>query len=507
MLHRVFRTGERRSIAILIAIILIFIGVFILNIYNENKRYEEQAVMAENYLEEGNYKEAVEAYIKAMAIKTEDDEAMSMDLARAYVGLNEYDKAIETLRSSYKITGSLNIKKMIEEVISQKTDYDFNQIIAHADKYYANKEYDKAIIEYESAKNIKSKEIISYQRIAESHLAKGEIELARTEVEEGLMITQNEELNNTLALVDHYSKKKLYDQKVFEASEYIYQENYTDGILKYQEAIVLLPDAESAYAGLSDVYMKNGEYEKTISLLQNALKLRQSDMLKGILDTAVKLESDRLERKRILAELYEAINILNIEKIKELMNSSFYKEKIAIGEKVYYSLEGEQQISSGNVMIIYDDVNVFLGELKDGMKKGNGIHFILDNDMQGYYFYKGEWSNDIPNGSGMVREVNVAKGEDDLFHTYRTETEGRYNNGVESGAMHKSFYTDDYEMGNVSYNSQEGVPIPIKDKEGIQIIDYSSLRYAIGILYKGSSSTTEYYYVDPGTKWGIRPFV
>src|SRR5690606_11864529 len=119
------------------------------------------------------------------------------------------------------------------------------------DIYYSKQEYDKAISEYENAKLIKSKEVTSYQKIAESYVKMGKYELAKEEIQEGLAITQSEKLNQILDIVNGHLLKQQYDNIIAQAEEFIFQENYNDGILKYQEAMQLLPKEARAYIGMA----------------------------------------------------------------------------------------------------------------------------------------------------------------------------------------------------------------------------------------------------------------
>ncbi|MDD3173726.1 MAG: hypothetical protein PHF63_08720 [Herbinix sp.] len=284
MLAGVFRTKERKVIIVSMVIVIMMIGIFIMIDYSDNKRFKEQAVMAENYLEAGNYEQAVEAFQKAMSMKDSNQQLLTIGLSDAYVGMDEYDMALEVLRSCYEKTSGNKIKKKIEEVTSKKTEYEYLQAASRAEVYFSNKEYDKAIAEYEKAKLIKSKEVKSYKRIAQAYMEKGEYDLAQEEILEGQELTQDESLKELLIIVDNYLNKKQYELLINEASEYINQENYNDGIAKYEEAIAFLPKESTAYIGLAETYIIQKEYNKAYLFLQTTIKLVESKKLEDLLN-------------------------------------------------------------------------------------------------------------------------------------------------------------------------------------------------------------------------------
>lgn len=508
MFHGVLRTKESKIIIAVVALILLITGIFIFNHYNVKRKYEEQTVMAKEYLKAGSYEQAIDAYLRAMKMKNSNKELLSVGLAEAYIGVNNYDKALEVLRTSYKENSGKAIKEKIEEVTLKKTDYEFGQIINHADTYFYNKEYEKAITEYEKAKLIKSKESISYQRIAESYIAIENYELAREEVMEGFALTQSEELNQILNKVDSYLLKVQYDDVVTEASEYIYQENYEEAIKKYQEAVNLIPEEEAAYSGLAEAYITIGEYEKAVNSLDKILEASNDRQLRELYTKASSLLEEKKEREAVLLELYRAVSKANADKIVEIMNSTFFVDKIAVGAPVYYSTSGEGTIPSEEGMIIQDDKNIYYGGIKEGMKKGFGIHFMLlqSKEEQGWYYYIGEWNNGIPNGKGETKEeLKVSK---QSGQTYRSKviTKGNFVNGLEDGTMHKYYYTDGNETGDIRYSVKKGIPVPLLDEEGNEIVYEDMKQYAIGEIYLDGEPLGEYYIVDNNTVWGVRAY-
>jgi tetratricopeptide (TPR) repeat protein len=506
MLCGIFRTKERKVIAAILGTMIV-IGVIIISTASKSGQIDEQAVMAENYLNAGSYENAVEAFIRALSMKNSDQEALSIGLAQAYVGLEEFDEALEVLRACYQKKPTMKLEQEIEEVTSAKLDYEFLQSISRADVYFSNKEYDKAISVYEEAKLIKSKEGTSYARIAQAYIEQGKYDLAREEVLEGIEITRNEELEQLLVTIDTYLLKEDYELMVAQAKEYVYQENYEDGIAKYQEAIELLPTQSAAYKDLAQLYLERKEYSLAITLLTEAMKHTNDSELRELLSTARVYKEAEEEREKVFAELNKAIKDRDFDQIMAVMETEIYREIISAKAPVYYGAS-EGDISKGEGLIIYKADQLYYGDIINGMKQGSGIYFMLTEHTYGtgYYYYDGEWNNDIPNGSGKVVSVSKAKKNGESY-TETTVTVGIYYNALEDGTMKKYFYKDDEETGMIRYLAQNGVPLSEGTTKRVPSPTPTTSAYSISEIYLHGKSTGEVYLADPGAVWGVEPFL
>lgn len=507
MLCGVFRTKERKVIAAILGIVIIIV-LIIISTSSKEKRIDEQAVMAENYLNAGSYEQAVGAYEKALSMKDSDQVALSIGLAEAYVGLEDFDKALEVLRACYQKSSTVKLEKKIEEVTSAQMDYDFLQSISRADVYFSNKEYDKAISVYEEAKVIKRKDIASYQKIAQAYIEQGKYELAREEVLEGIEITGKDELQELLVTVDTYLLVEDYDTLVAQADEYTYQENYEDGIDKYKEAINLLPNQPAAYKALAQIYIEQKQYDTAVSLLTDAVELTHDDELRELLNTATKLKEEADEREGVLSELYQAMQDKDVDQVLAVMDTEIFINQIASDAPVYYGT-GEGDISKGEGIIVYNDKEVYYGDIVNGVKKGKGIYFIRTDNSNGagYYSYEGEWSNDIPNGTGAVTMVSIEMNKENNIYTNKIVTEGIYYNALEDGTMKKYFYEDDVETGWISYLAQNGIPLSKGTAKRVPSPTPATKYYSIGELYQGDTATGQEYLAEPDAIWGVEPFI
>ena len=69
--------------------------------------------------------------------------------------------------------------------------------------------------------------------------------------------------------------------------------------------------------------------------------------------------------------------------------------------------------------------------------------------------------------------------------------------------MTKYFYEDNREISSLSYQTKDGVPIPLSRNS---ISKYPALEagyYIIGEMFFSGSPSGEYYSVKSGTVWGI----
>ena len=502
MLSGVFRTKERKAIAVILGLIVIIMIWIIVSGVSRNEKYKEQAVMAENYLNAGSYEQAVKAYQTALAIMGSDKESMSIGLAKAYAGLDEYDDALEVLRASYQEKATETLKDMIEEISDAKMDYEFLQSISSADVYYSNEEYDKAIAEYEEAKLIKSKDITSYQGIAMAYMQLDKYDMAKDEVLEGIEVTKSEELQKLLFKINYHLLKEEYDAMIAQAEEYIYQENYEDGFAKYQAAIELMPSETAAYKAMAQIYMDQENYQAAIKVLKKGVNQTKDNEINDMLTSAAELKVAKDNKDLLLSELVNAIKDKNIDIILGIIKLKSFEKLVEVDLPVYYA---EGDLSKNIGLIINKDKSIYFGSIINGTKKGIGIYFIrtCNSYGAGYYYYEGEWNSDIPNGAGKTVEVQMIKKDDQELYEDMVITEGAFSGALENGSMKKYFYKNGEETAWVEYKAKKGIPLP---SDGTRP-EAAVKDYRIGSLYEGDSDTGQEYQVEPQTIWGVKTFI
>lgn len=502
-MDRLLDSKKNKGVIIISAFILLLAAILIYKSINTRKSYKEQTVMAQEYLDAGSYEDAVTAYENAISMKYGDKELLSIGLAEAYAGTHNYDKALEVLRGRYQVSGTTEIKEKIEKITAQKSDYNFYQVMSYGDTYFSNGEFSKAIAEYEKAKLIKSKEDVSYEKIAKSHMAMERYDLAKEEILEGLALTESENLEKLLTNVEAELKVIQYKDLLNKTSEYIYQENYEEAISHFNEAIWLMPDVDTAYNQMAEFYILIEDFDTAKYLIQNYLRSHKSDASEEILDKANKLIEQKEKQEEILNELYTAISVVDTETIINVIKEPIFIDEIAKAAPLYYNPSGDMTISYGYGMFILDRNNIYVGGFKDKLKEGIGVQFIYleDEKEEGYYYYQGEWNHDIPNGMGKTCEEIYIKNKA-LRRT--TVTSGLFTYGLESGGMQKIFRENGQEKGRVNYTVEEGKPRTFMDSSGNPIQAGEQGHYVIGEIYLNGELTGEYYSVKNGTIFKVK---
>jgi|LSQX01.2.fsa_nt_gb tetratricopeptide (TPR) repeat protein len=505
MKNKIVSWNKKRWILLISVFIFLLIILFIYNGYISRKRYEEQAVMAQEHLEAGNFEKAGEAYKKALSMNYGDKELLSIGLAEAYGGVHNYDKALEVLRSIYEIKKTITVKEKIEEITSKKTDYSFNQQISFGDTFFSNGEYNKAIDEYEKAKLIKSKSDIPYVKIVESYIALERYDLAEEEINAGLSLTESMRIEIIRSKVETRLNEIKYEDILLKASEYIYQENYEEAINCFNEAIRLIPKKDSAYNQMAELYISFKDFDMAKSLLQNYLRSNSSKASEEIFNKVNDLITQRKEKERILNELYIALSVIDIDAITNILEDTFFIDIIAGAAPFYYSPSGNTNMTRNYGLLITDGKNIYAGGFKDGLREGIGIQFVRYDEGEDivWYYYQGEWKYDVPNGMGKTAEKSYIKDNKGKWQLITTETSGMFLYGLEHGSMNKTIQADGVTK-KVSYTATEGLADAYLDENHQSIMSETPKHYVIGPLYINDELTDEFYEIKIGTKLKIK---
>ena len=83
----------------------------------------------------------------------------------------------------------------------------------------------------------------------------------------------------------------------------------------------------------------------------------------------------------------------------------------------------KSSLPAGAKEVLVDTTGLYYGQVVDGKRSGEGIQLFAGN----YSVYNGQWSNDLPNGTGTYRKT-AADGT-------TLEFTGTYADGYENGTM------------------------------------------------------------------------
>ena len=116
--------SPKRNIIIIIITAILLIGsgitaVALISSYSASSGVSEHLQLAERYLSEQNYEQAVIEFLKVLEIEPMNVDAY-LGLADAYIGLGQTDKAIEVLREGLEKTGDERISVKLDGLLENE---------------------------------------------------------------------------------------------------------------------------------------------------------------------------------------------------------------------------------------------------------------------------------------------------------------------------------------------------------------------------------------------------
>ena len=116
-------SSKKNIIIIIVAVLLMICGIGTIVAVNVTKSNSQTALtdiqIAERFLSEQNYEQAIIEFEKILEIEPMNVEAY-LGLAEAYIGLDDIDKAIDILKKGLELTGDSRIKAKFDELLASK---------------------------------------------------------------------------------------------------------------------------------------------------------------------------------------------------------------------------------------------------------------------------------------------------------------------------------------------------------------------------------------------------
>ena len=110
------RKRNKIIIPVIAGVIFIIIVAILVGFFNSPKqRINRKLDLGERFLNEGRYEEAVLCYLDVIDIDSKETKAY-LGAAKAYIGLEEYNKADEILHEGYELTENKRILKLISSI-------------------------------------------------------------------------------------------------------------------------------------------------------------------------------------------------------------------------------------------------------------------------------------------------------------------------------------------------------------------------------------------------------
>lgn len=126
------KTGFKVFLAILVVLLLVGVGVvsfMFISKASHDRKVEDQLALAEQYLDELQYEEAIAAYMAVLDLEPASEDAADgltdtyIKWAESCAADGDYDKALEILQNADDRASSKKIKKQVSEIEAQQEAY------------------------------------------------------------------------------------------------------------------------------------------------------------------------------------------------------------------------------------------------------------------------------------------------------------------------------------------------------------------------------------------------
>ena len=321
-------------------------------------------------------------------------------------------------------------------------------------KYLTESDYEQAIVAFNKVIELDPKQVIAYEKLADSYIGLDKKEEAVDILCQGVSaITEAEAGTEGQALKDRAGT-------LCEELLQTYLVTNADEANWYYEQLKQLDEAKVA------------QYENELqqAFAKEKIKSKYEDSLKNA-------------RTQIVGDAWETLSVdqfsWKFELSKELDETGLEDVVYDYGDGTYL------QVTVGGY--------VYYGGMKDGKRDGNnGIWFRLSDN--GYkYCFQGTWEDGYPNGSGEERNIRESS---------KYITTGTWINGLENGKMQLKFISSTWnETVIFEYSVSEGMPKVI-DRYGQGDSKFYVVSYSTG--EKDKLAPWDYGYNDESKlPWGI----
>lgn len=282
-----------------------------------------------------------------------------------------------------------------------------------------------------------------------------------------------------------------YERQIRLGYKMLNEEKYEEAILAFNTAIEIEAKKDKAYIGLADTYIFKCD-ENVVSDINNALsegyeQTQSENIINSYLEISEKLfdderkddaiellelgyyatENDSIKDKvhefklivqnEFLKHLYELCENNALDEVRNVIETIEFEEIILenyVDSPIIYKDENNESNKMLGIYNIDDERYVYFGDCVDNIRQGNGIWISFS------YLYKGEWSQDKPNGAGISYEGDS--------ESRACRIKGNVVNGFWNGTIiHDDVYDGEeylykiveYDNGIVTSESDEDGPV------------------------------------------------
>lgn len=326
---------KRAVISILLICALLLTGC------SSGAKWQKQYDLGVRYLSEGNYEEAIVAFMAAIEIEPKRAEAY-IGLADGYVGQGRLDQAAETLT--------------------------------------------KAIDEAEETDALREK-------LSDVQCQRGEDALEEGDYMGAVELFKSA-LDNDPDNAD--AKDGLGNAWAAAGQEQLEQGDYEAAADSFRAALDAGAKREDVYQGLADALMEQGEIREALETLQEA-----ADTLGSLSESL----TEQLEELQKMNDTLETLNGYFLTEDSDMLNKSEELIKALSGYEGYcYDGSRLVKNYSGKGLTLLREGSIYYGDIADGQPEGQGMVFTVASSSFGSWteLYTGSWIGGKPNGWGSV---------------------------------------------------------------------------------------------------------
>ena len=291
---------------------------------------------------------------------------------------------------------------------------------------------------------------------------------------------------SVLCLLAGCKKKMNFQQYLDLGDKYLLELNYEEAAVAFTKAIELEPREMGAYEKLAGAYTAQGNTEQALETLNKAVSVYEG----------LSKEEQTEERKAAYERIQTAANTLSVKmtleaeymdllkQLKEKMandtesfgtdgfgNTAILgKEFNALAESLTEPLMWQQE--DGTWIAVYPGGYVYVGEMEDGKRTGNGAWYLeyFGHGLNVMWF-KGIWKADYPNGEGINKNyISYDGGE---VETRQGEYIDGYENGTRIISMARSGENDVYQY-TVTKGTPDNLEIDLNSDEPVVGMEHVS---------------------------------
>ena len=351
--------------------VVLLLLTFMLCGCGRQNRWQEQYDLGMQYLEEGNYEEAIVAFMAAIEVDGKKPDTY-YSLSEAYAFIGDYDMAIQTLENGVNATNSSDIMEYLADFKSRLAYTDENGRIV--EEYYGLQETMQEITELFSQEDLEEVRILVGQQ--ESY----DVLMPSMDPQ---IIYFDPGTDERLAL---YTSNRDTGKK-----GYLYYGGWNGNVW----------DGKGYLCWIEF----NEESEREVHIYED--------------------EWDNGQPQNMLQTLYSYMKEDNIEAANRFMKQAEYRfVSSCLTEDAFYHYNIDDDKGIG---MYYIDNRVFCyyGQWNEYERSGEGVW--ITPDFAELYIFEGTWSDDAPNGQGIETWTYDSGAEG--------RAEGTYHNGLWDGEM------------------------------------------------------------------------